>query len=239
MWPDTWTPDAVRAEAKHWRGGIWRMVEAQHLSSTMKLVDSAAEQALLEGLLERHKPPIPEAARHLDYLLATPFRYPARPGGSRFRAETDPGVFYGAGLVRTVCAELGYHRWRFLRDARDLERLEPVWHTAFRARVAAATVDLRRPPFAEYAHLWADRRDYSACQAFAELARRAAAGAIRYRSVRDPKPGWCLAVLDPAAFSSPRPSATMQTWTLTVHPDQVIWQRRPGEAFVFDTKQWE
>lgn len=36
---------------------------------------------------------------------------------ARFRAETDPGVFYGAGSVRTAAAELSYWRWKFRREA--------------------------------------------------------------------------------------------------------------------------
>src|SRR3546814_12120779 len=99
------------------------MVEAQHAAATMKLVDTAGEQALLERLVEQAKPPLPEAARQLHYLLATPFRYPPLPRGSRFRAAGEPGVFYGADQLPTACAELGYWRWRFLRDAPPLQRI--------------------------------------------------------------------------------------------------------------------
>jgi len=42
----------------------------------MKIVDSAAEQEALESLLEAGKPALPDATSGLDYLLATPFRYP-------------------------------------------------------------------------------------------------------------------------------------------------------------------
>lgn len=90
------------------------MVEAQHTASTMKIVDSRDEQ----DVLEESKPARPAAAEALDFLLATPFRYDPRRGGSRFRAATDPGVFYGAESVRTAGAKLGYWRWRFLIDAR-------------------------------------------------------------------------------------------------------------------------
>lgn len=108
------------------------MVESQHIAATMKLVDSHAEQDVLESLLEFNKPAQPHGTAGLDYVLATPFRYPPIRQGSRFRAITDPGVFYGAASVHTAAAELGYWRWKFLRDAVDLERLEPVAHTAFR-----------------------------------------------------------------------------------------------------------
>ena len=69
-------------------------VEAQHRVATLRLVDSPEDQATLERLLETSKPPLPEAAQGLHHLLATPFRYRS-PYGSRFRAGTDPGVWYG------------------------------------------------------------------------------------------------------------------------------------------------
>ena len=42
-----WTPRAVSSKAKDWRAGVWRIVEAQHIASTMKIVDNAAEQDVL------------------------------------------------------------------------------------------------------------------------------------------------------------------------------------------------
>ena len=55
--------------------------------STMALVDTLEEQALLEQLLDDSKPSVPLECRGLHYLLFTPFRYGAPyPHGSRFRA---------------------------------------------------------------------------------------------------------------------------------------------------------
>ena len=130
------------------------MVESQHIAATMKLVDNRDEQDLLESLLESSKPNRSDDTTALDYLLATPFRYDPKRGGSRFRAVNDPGVFYGAESVRTAGAELGYWRWKFLQDAIDLERLEPVAHTAFQAEIATSVVDLQHPPFDEHAAIW-------------------------------------------------------------------------------------
>ena len=233
-----WTPLAVSSEARDWRGSVWRMVEAQHTASTMKIVDSQAEQDLLETLLEGSKPAQPVAAEALDYLLATPFRYGPLRGGSRFRSLTDPGVFYGAETVRTASAELGYWRWKFLKDAVDLEKLEPVAHTAFRADVSTLAVDLRQPPFSTDAAAWQHPTDYSATQAFARVAREANLGGIVYQSVRDPHPAWCMALLTPQAFAKPKPHPTMQTWWLAVHQDQVIW-RRENKSMTFSAAAWE
>lgn len=211
------------------------MVEAQHVASTMKIVDDADEQMLLEALLEGGKPPLASAFAGLDYLLASPFRYPPRQGGSRFRDANAPGVFYGAQHVRTACAELGYWRWKFLRDAVDLVRIEPVAHTAFSVDVAALAVDLRAPSFDADAAVWMHPADYAPCQAFAAVARDAGVGSIVYQSVRDPRKAWCVAVLTPTAFAKRKPNAEKQTWWLAVAQDKVVW-RRNEQTFVFAQK---
>src|SRR5512139_856231 len=128
---------------------LWRAVEAQHVASTMALVDTVAEQAVLERLVERSKPPVPRevAGLGLHWLLFTPFRYPPPPGGSRFRGPTDPGVFYGADHLRTACAEVGYWRWRHLRDSPGLNSMPQRPQTVFRVPVSGRAVDMRVPPF--------------------------------------------------------------------------------------------
>lgn len=234
---NTLTPAAVSSEAFPWTGSVWRMVEAQHTASTMKIVDSDDEQDLLETLLEGSKPARLASAQPLDYLLATPFRYYPLRKGSRFRAITDPGVFYAAESASTAGAELGYWRWKFLMDAVDLDKLEPVAHTAFSVQVSTQVVDLRRPPFNADASLWLHPADYTATQTFAKAAREARVGAIQYQSVRDPKPAWCMALLTPQAFSKPKPNPLMQTWWLAVHQDSVTW-RRDKESMTFAATAW-
>jgi hypothetical protein len=221
---NTLTPAALGSEARPWAGVLWRMVEAQHTASTMKIVDNAAEQDLLETLLEASKPAQAAGAPALDYLLATPFRYYPTRGGSRFRATSDPGVFYGAESVRTAGAELGYWRWRFLKDALDLDKLEPVAHSAFSVDVSTQLVDLRQPLLSDHAPLWLHPSDYSATQALARQARQAGLGGIQYQSVRDPQAAWCVALLTPQAFARPKPRPGKQTWWLAVQQDGVIWR---------------
>ena len=84
----TWTTREVASNAAALRHALWRAVEAQHVVSTMALVDSIEEQHVLERLLDDTKPAIPAAAAHLHWLLFTPFRYPPPPGGSAFAAPT-------------------------------------------------------------------------------------------------------------------------------------------------------
>jgi RES domain len=233
----TWMPAALSSESRPWAGSVWRMVEAQHTASTMKLVDTDDEQNLLESLLEGNKPTQPAAAKNLDYLLATPFRYYPLRSGSRFRAITDPGVFYGAESVRTASAELGYWRWKFLKDATELGKLQPVAHTAFSADIKTMIIDLRLPPFSSQAASWSHPSDYTATQALAQVARTAQVGAVQYASVRDPQPAWCLALLTPEGFAKPKPNPLMQTWWLAVHQDGVTW-RRDNASMTFSAAAW-
>jgi len=227
----TWTPRAVASEAANCRIEPWRAVESQHIASTRRLVDSNAEQAVLEDILEASKPRAPASAAGLDYLLATPFRYPPWGRGSRFRSVADPGVFYAADERRTACAELGYWRWRFVTESSGLTGLGPVAHTLFQVRLEARAIDLRRKAFSRDSKKWTDPDHYAATQALAAVAREAPVSLIRYESVRDPQKGGCAAILEPGAFAAPKPLA-YQTWFLTVTRTASAWQR-DGEKFEF------
>ena len=229
-----WTPIAVASEAAQTSFDLWRAVEAQHKVSTLALVDTLDEQALLEQLLETSKPPLPRVVEGMHWLLFTPFRYPPLPTGSRFRGPLDPGVFYGADEIRTACAELGYWRWRFLMESTALAAIDPRQQTVFKVAVATLAIDLRTAPFNRDRDKWIDPVLYEAPQAFARAAREAGVGAIRYQSTRDPEQGGCGAVLKPDAFAEKAPLEA-QTWWLSVTKTRVIWQRDN----VFEPTSWE
>jgi RES domain len=236
----TWTPRAVASSAKALSLDLWRAVEAQHEAATMPLVDSLDEQLVLERLIDAVKPPLPREAQRLHYLLFTPFRYAPPPGGSRFRASDDPGVFYGADAVRTACAELGYWRWRHLLDTPALAAMPQKAQTVFKVKVATHGVDLRVRPFDRDATSWTDPLHYGACQRFAKVAREAQVGIIRYQSVRDPQHAGCGAVLTPAAFARHSP-VEQQTWMLSVFRERVVWQRTHiagTQTFEFRAGEW-
>ncbi len=208
----------------------------------MALVDSVAEQTVLERLIEGSKPPVPREVARLDlhWLLFTPFRYAPPPGGSRFRGPNDPGVFYAAEHARTACAEVGYWRWRHLREAPGITAMPPRPQTVFKVPVAGTAIDLRAPPFDEDCDDWTRDSDYSACQAIGRNAREAGVQWLRYESVRDSRRGGCGAVLDAAAFASRAPTE-QQGWILTVTQSRVVWQSsdplNPG-VFEFSTAGW-
>ena len=136
----------------------WRGVEAQHIVSTLRLVDTPAEQSLLEQLLEGSKPALPPRARSRHYLLTTPFRY--RPlHASRFRQPGAPGQWYGAEALFAACAEVAHWRHRFILDSAGLQdQLLLTEHTFFQAAVQGRSVDLMAAPWAEARTLWTHGR---------------------------------------------------------------------------------
>ncbi len=226
MSSDTWTPGALWPERRRLSGPCWRVVEAQHRVSTMKLVDTLAEQELLEVLIDNTKPAVPPECRQLHYLLFTPFRYGAPyPAGSRFRrAGFTPGVFYGSQTPATAIAEMAFHRLLFFADSPatpwPVNAVElTVFAVTFRT---SAALDLMRPPLDRERAVWTARTDYTACQHLADQARTAGIEVLRYESARDPAParGVNLALLTCRAFASRAP-LERQTWRIHLGPHGV------------------
>lgn len=213
------TPDALWPERRRRAGLCWRAVEAQHRVSTMKLVDTLDEQATLEELLERTKPPIPPECRRLHYLLFTPFRYGAPyPVGSRFRRPGfTPAVFYASEHVRTAIAEMSFHRLLFYADSPQTPWPRDAGeYTVFSVSYASkAALDLTASALNRHRAVWTHPSDYGACQALADDARAAGLNLLRYESVRDPATdgGVNVALLTCGAFASRGPR-TRQTWRL-------------------------
>lgn len=213
-----WTPAALRSEARPRAGTCWRLVEAQHLVSTMKLVDTLEEQALLEDEIERTKPPGPPECARLHYLLATPFRYGRYPGNSRFRREGySPGVFYASEQASTAVAETVFYRLLFFAESPDTPfPRNPLEFTGFEAAYSATlALDLTAPPLSDRQEDWTSLADYSSCLDLSDAAREAGIMLLRYRSVRDPSGGANLALLACTAFSAPEPRA-WATWRIAL-----------------------
>lgn len=210
-----WTPTALASEARAYHGKVWRVVEAQHRISTNRLAASLEDQARLEVLAEAVKPELPQAARGLHYLLASPFRY-GHASASRFRrADERPGIFYASESEATAIAETAF--WRLTFYSRSPGFIPPSAtseHTSFTVHLdTGQAIDLTAEPFVAQSDLWTDPLDYRACQDLAAAAREARLALIRTLSVRDPRQGCNVVVLDPAAFASREP-VIRRTWHL-------------------------
>ncbi|HEX2253799.1 MAG TPA: RES family NAD+ phosphorylase [Thermoanaerobaculia bacterium] len=204
------------------------MVEGQHVVSTRKLVDTDAEQQVLEELIDGAKPPLPpeEEFAGLHYLLATPFRYPPLPYGSRFGTRAERGIWYGAESRRTAFAESAYYRLLFLEGTEA--DLDPVMVdvSAFTARVgSAAAVDLAAGRFAPFVGEISSPVSYEASQRLGGDLRAAGVELFRYRSARDAEAGACFGLFTPRAFARPRPTAP-ETWYCVATRDSVEFSVR-------------
>jgi hypothetical protein len=240
MLSSTWTPAALSSDARSLAGTCWRLVEAQHHVSTLKLVDSVAEQELLEDLIEATKPAVPPECRDLHYLLSTPFRYGAvYPAGSRFRrAGMTEGVFYASETPQTAVAEMAFHRLLFFAESPDVPwPANPAEYTAFSAKYATKkSIDLTKGRYDIARALWMHVTDYSHCQELADTARVVGIEVIRYASVRDLDQGMNLALLTCHAIAKPKP-INQQTWHIRLGEAgaQAICEA-PKSGMTFDRK---
>jgi hypothetical protein len=205
MSPSIWTQCAARFSRL--AGSFRRVVESQFVNSTRKLLDSDAEQAVLEELLDtRAKLPVPLGFENLHYLLYTPFRHPPLRNGSRFGTRQERGILYGSRDLPTAFAEVAYYRLLFLEGTAANLGTVQVELTAFRFGIAAPRgVDLTRPPFTKFEPQLSSKVDYRAAQELGREMRAAGAQCCVYVSARAASRGANLAVFE-NVFSPRRPS---------------------------------
>jgi hypothetical protein len=240
MSSNIWTQCAGASRLRSLRLRPWRVVEAQHLVSTRKLVDSLEEQAVLEGLIDSAKPPDQTAGR-LHVLLATPFRYPPLRHGSRFGTRHERGVWYGSENKRTLFAELAYYRFVFLEGTRADLGSVATWHTTFSVEVRTANgIDLTVPPFDRYRKSIASPATYAAAQRLGQAMRAASVEAFRFPSARDRQGGVNIGVFTPVAFGTARPRHS-RTWHCTATRHRVECVERDffdSTAFTFSREDF-
>ena len=216
-----WQPEWVEEHCAVLGMSAFRLVETQHIAATMQLVDSAAEQDLLEQMIEGSKPPMPESGVGVHYLLAAPFRYTPQTG-SRFRAVSELGIWYGADDQYSACAEIAYWRQRFLLDSAGLVKTTIVTeHSMYEASVDGVAIDLLSAPWNQAQALWKHPSDYSETQRLGGVVRNSKkARWIRYESVRAPG-HLCAAVFDPHALGMKTQDGRYEQWHCHTSKDRV------------------
>ena len=222
-----WTRCAGDSEIRALRLVPWRVVESQHQVSTRKLVANAAEQELLEELIDGVKPPShPAAGLRQHYLLTTPFRYPPLRHGSRFGTRHERGIWYGSETRATAFAEVAYYRFVFLEGtAADLGEVT-TGLTVFRVHARSRRgVDLARPPFGAHRRAIASPTSYTQSQAMGAAMRAAGVELVRYPSARDPSGGTNVAAFTPAVFGRARPRE-LEQWTCVASREQTEFTAR-------------
>ena len=186
----------------------YRVVESQYVVSTRKLVDTDAEQEILEKLIDKVKPPVPAGMEHLHPLLLTPFRHPPLRWGSRFGTRSERGLWYGAVALSTAFAEVAYYRLVFLEGTHaDLSPVT-VEVSAFTALAVDGKrgLELSRPPFAAHEALLSSKTSYADSQAFGAEMRAAGIDVFTFTSARDPERGRNVALFSLPCFARGRPT---------------------------------
>ena len=223
LWDDCDGPQRIRPIA----GTLYRLVESQEQVATLGYVDTLEEQALLETMLEDGKPPCPDDASHLHYLLKTPFRYPPLKWGSRFGRRHEPSLFYAGLAIQPTLAEAAYYRfvfWCSMDGAPVSDRIRTE-HTLFSARYRTERgVRLQSLPFDRYETSLRHPTDYAESQATGTAMRDVGVEAFEYRSARDPDAGLCVALFTGRAFASKRPLRANQ-WLCELGAAEVSFKK--------------
>jgi RES domain len=227
-----WAACSARATPEPFAGEAYRLVESQEQVATNALVRTLAEQALLEDLIETSKPALPQAAQPLHYLLATPFRYPPLPWGSRFGNRFEPSLFYASRSTSACLAESAYYRCVFWNGMAEPPPAPlDTRHTLFSVPLRATCgLQLQHAPFDDYADTLKDPCDYRATQALGSALREAGIDAIEYTSARDPDHGINVALFTPAALGAAKPTI-LDEWLCSTSADAVTYYSRTGGGF--------
>lgn len=208
----------------------WRVVEAQHIASTRKLVDSLQEQLILEELLEnKAKPPLPQEAafKGLHFLLSTPFRYPPLQYGSRFSTRLQRSLWYGSTQLATAFAEVAFYRLLFFKGCRATLKSNKLPLTAYQAKIKTLQgVYLEKPLFNQYTTLISCKDSYQHSQALGSKLREAGVHAFTYHSARGAAEALNIGVFTPAAFAQKTPLMdSQQTWLCYTQQAQIEFTR--------------
>lgn len=214
-------------------GELLRLVESQEQVATNQLVSSLDRQAVLEDMLDATKPRRRPGTERLNYLLATPFRYPPLKHGSRFGTRHAPSLFYGALKTDTVLAEAAYYRFLFWYGmvTPPAGKLD-TQHTLFGAEYRTDKgLQLQAPPFATHQEILRSPSDYGACQALGTRMRAAGIEAFEYVSARAPDGGINVALYTPQALKGSKP-VFQEAWLCELTGERVSFHTAHSRALL-------
>ncbi|HHI92426.1 MAG TPA: RES domain-containing protein [Gammaproteobacteria bacterium] len=219
---------------------LLRIVESQEQIATNNLVDNLEKQAALEAMLDGSKPPAPSGSRALHYLLATPFRYPPLPYGSRFGAKYEPSMFYGSLTEETAFAETGYYRflfWSGMSTPPPSDKLI-TQHTIFSVRYTTPRgLKLQNFPFSDYRDQLTNPASYEDTQSLGRAMREHGIDAFEYLSARDSNHGINAALFNASALATTTPGNQRQWICETTHDTVRFYSvaDKTGYRYSFDT----
>lgn len=218
---------------------LWRVVETQEIAATKSITTSAADQSLLESILDNSKPTVPADCDGLSYLLSTPFRYPPLDYGSRFGDTFERGIFYASTSYQCAFAETAVYLWLFQQGPEDTGPLACIrdHRTLFSITVQSdKALALCDEPLSGWSNEISNPVDWSEAQAFGRMARMAGSDFILYQSARL-RAGVNAAVINPVSFQNTKPES-QQHWQLELN-DSTCWFGMRGESVEFRRDDFE
>lgn len=221
----------------------WRLVEAQHITSTRKLVETLDEQILLEEMIDDMKPVLPEGYAVYHPLLYTPFRYPPLQYGSRFGKYYESGIWYGSLEQATSMAEKAFYQFNFLRASPKDLGMVTTSLTLFSINVFTENgIDLIRSDFYSYVNEISSPVVYEKSQELGSIMRSVNVEAFIYQSARDAAGKLNIGVFTPFAFKQKKPDAkSLQSWQCMADQHTVEFVRSSAiapESFSFPLQQF-
>lgn len=225
---DLWTTCQGQQYITSLQETAWRLIEAQHVFATRKLVDSAYEQEILEEIIETVKPTFfGREFAGLHPLLYTPFRYPPLKYGSRFGKYTERALWYGSLNLTTAMAEKAFYTFNFIRASKASFGIIELHLTAFSAIIKTEKgLLLTEKPFAEYTKRISSPSQYEESQTLGSSMRYAKVEAFSYHSARDPQNKINIAAFTPHVFLNKKPiSHSFQTWNCIINHQTAEFRR--------------
>lgn len=235
-----WEEVVKNAPEQNLSGIVWRIVESQQDIATLSLVDTLEEQALLEEMLDESKPPVPDEAEKLHYLLSTPFRYPPLEWGSRFGSEGEASLYYGSMEQKTAFAEFAFYRLVFRSgvDGGFPNQTVSTNHTLFMAEYDFDPgIDLTVEPFSEYADVLKHKSNYQPTKNLGSVLRDAGFAGFYFPSARCPKEGTNIAIYVPTGLRSTSPKEQHQCYCETT--DEQVTIKLGHSLYEFPLKIFE
>jgi hypothetical protein len=214
----------------------WRIVEAQEITATRKLVDSYEEYKVLENLIASQKPAL--GLDNLKYhpLLYTPFRYPPLKHGSRFGNRFEPSLWYGSLNVDSALSEKAFYQLNFLRGSRGDFGIVESQLTLFSCEIRSKRgIRLELSPFLNYVSEISSPISYSVSQQLGSRMRASLVETVTYQSARDINKGLNIGLFTPKAFLHLKPnSLSFQTWQCISNKEVVEFTK--ASAIVNESK---
>ncbi len=226
----TWTPALIASKATLFTETLSRFVIKNRYSSIVKITDNDEELAIVEMAISLQISSLKNSLRDLHPLLKLPFTTKSYPGGSRFRAQFDSGVFYGADTIETAAAERGYHHHLFVKNSPSLVSSGATPFTFFTVKISMDLVDVRMAPFSKSPEIFHNKSSYLESQRFAILVRQSGVAGIAYTSVRNPKKALCVAMLSPDGFATKQPASWDENWSCIADANGARWFNNSSRA---------